>query len=474
MTHVNGTWLRRRLREGEAAWSRTVAAFQTLDAPSDPRALAPLHVATPRRYARFVPLACGAGMFLVAGVTAFGGARSQDAASTIGTRLMQDAAVQRAIEGVKQTEPQVIDEQMRLCEIAAPPFKETARAQAYRDAFQKAGLANVRIDRAGNVLGERPGLAPRPHLVVSAHLDTVFAEGTRVAPSRTGTIIKGPGIADDCRGLAVVLAIVRALNAARIQTPGSVTFVGTVGEEGLGDLRGVKHLFQDELKGRVDRFVSIDGAGSAITHIAVGSLRYRVAVKGSGGHSYGDFGIANPIHALGRAIAHIGDLQVPRQPKTTFSVGRIGGGTSVNAIASDAWMEVDMRSSDRAALRALDAAFQKALDVAVAEENERWGSRGRLVLEKLVVGDRPAGRNPEDAPIVAAAVSVTRALGMRADLEEGSTDANIPMSLGIPAITIDGGGSAAGAHTLEESFDTTDSWQGTARALLIAIALAQK
>ena len=218
----------------------------------------------------------------------------------------------------------------------------------------------------------------------------------------------------------------------------------------------------------------MDGAGLGITHIGVGSLRYRVTYKGSGGHSYGAFGIANPIHALGRAIAKIGDLQVPRQPKTTFNVGRLGGGASVNAIASDAWMEVDLRSSDPAALTALDAGFHKALDQALAEENERWNHSGRLILEKTVVGTRPAGRVGADTPIVQAAVSVTRALGLQAPLDEGSTDSNLAMSLGIPAITMDGGGSATGTHSPDETFDSTNSWQGTARALLVAIALSQR
>ena len=399
---------------------------------------------------------------------------AQETPTSIGARLMQDAEVRAAVDRVKRNEPQLLEEQVRLCEIPSPPFKETRRAEAYRKAFEALGLQNVRIDGAGNVLGERPGQAPRPHLVFTAHLDTVFPEETRVQTSREGAVIKGPGISDDCRGLAVILGVVRALNDGNIQTPGSITFVGTVGEEGLGDLRGVKHLFNVELKGRIDRFVSVDGAGMGITHIGVGSLRYRVAFKGPGGHSYGAFGIANPIHALGRAIEKIADLQVPRQPKTTFNVGRIGGGTSVNAIASEAWMEVDLRSSDRAALTALEAGFQKSLDVALAEENERWGNRGRLVLEKTLVGNRPAGRTPAGAPIVEAAISVTRALGLPVSLEEGSTDSNIAMSLGIPAITVDGGGSATGTHSLDEAFDSTDSWQGTARGLLLAIALAQR
>jgi tripeptide aminopeptidase len=393
--------------------------------------------------------------------------------SDIGARLMQDAAVKAAVQAARDDEAQTIEDQVRFCEIPAPPFKETARGTAYADAFRKLGLENVRIDKEGNVLGERPGLAPKPHLVFSAHLDTVFPEGTDVKVKREGTMLRGPGIGDDCRGLAVVLAVIRAMNKANVQTPGSITFVATVGEEGLGDLRGVKALFRDTLKGRIDRFVSIDGTGLGITHVGVGSLRYRVAYKGPGGHSYGAFGLANPIHALGRAIAKIGDFQVPRDPKTTFNVGRIGGGTSVNSIAFESWMEVDMRSADAAALKSVDADFHKAVDQALAEENERWNNNGRLEVEKKLVGDRPAGSTPADSAIVQATVSVTKVLGFPVALDEGSTDSNIAMSMSIPAVTIDGGGRGTGAHSLGEAFDSTTSWQGTQRATLLAIALAQ-
>ena len=394
-------------------------------------------------------------------------------ASETGSRLLQNTSVKSALDRIKRDEPQLLEDQIRLCEIPAPPFKEGRRAESFRQALQSLGLTDVRIDRAGNVLGERPGIASSPHLVFSAHLDTVFGEEVDVRTTRAGTIIKGPGISDDCRGLAVLLGVVRALQAEQIQTQGPITFVGTVGEEGLGDLRGVKELFNRELKGRIDRFVSVDGAGLGITHIGVGSLRYRITFRGPGGHSYGDFGIANPVHAMGRAIARIAEIQVPSLPKSTFNVGRVGGGTSVNAIASEAWMEVDLRSSDRAALTALDAAFQKTLDVALAEENERWGNRGRLTLSKTMVGSRPAGRVDANAPIVQAAISVTRALGLPVSLDEGSTDANLAMSLGIPAITVDGGGTAVGTHSTDEAFDSTDSWHGTARALMLALALSR-
>jgi tripeptide aminopeptidase len=397
---------------------------------------------------------------------------AQQAASDLGPRLLQDAAVKSAIAAARADEARTLAEQVEICEVEAPPFKETKRAELYARKFRELGLQNVRIDKVGNVLGERPGTAPRPHFMLAAHLDTVFPEGTNVRTTQEGTVIRGPGIGDDCRGLAVVLAVVRALKAGNVQTPGTITFVGNVGEEGLGDLRGVKHLFDEGLKGRIDRFVSIDGTGLGITHISVGSLRYRVTFKGPGGHSYGAFGMVNPIHALGRAMAAIGDFQVPNEPKTTFNVGRIGGGTSVNSIPFEAWMEVDMRSADAASLQSLDAKFHKAVDDAVAAENVRWNSRA-LSVDKALVGNRPAGRAPATAPIVQAAVSVTRALGFPVTLDEGSTDANYPQSLGIPAITIDGGGRGRGAHALDESFDSTDSWMGTQRALLLTIALAQ-
>lgn len=404
-------------------------------------------------------------------VSALPAAAQQDAAA-LSARLLQDAAIKGAIEGLRASEPQTIEDQIRLCEVEAPPFKEAKRAALYAQMFKEAGLTNVRIDKEGNVLGEKRGTQPKPHLVFSAHLDTVFPEGTDVTVKRDGAILRGPGIGDDCRGLTVVLAVARAMVRSNLQTPGTITFVGTVGEEGLGDLRGVKYLFREGLKGQIDRFVSVDGSGFGVTNQAVGSLRYRVTFKGPGGHSYGSFGMVNPIHALGRAMSRIADFEVPREPKTTFSVGRIGGGTSVNSIPFEAWAEVDMRSVDPAALKALDARFHKALDEAAADENARWGSRD-LTVDKQLVGDRPAGSTPADSAIVVAAMAAGKALGLTTTLNEGSTDSNIPMNLGVPAITIDGGGRGSGAHALDEAFDTTDSWQGTQWALLIALALAQ-
>ena len=388
--------------------------------------------------------------------------------------LLKDPAVTAAIDAAKANEAQAIEDDIRFCEVPAPSFMETARGELLKQTFQQLGLQNVRVDGAGNVLGDRPGAAATPHVVLAAHLDTVFPQGTDVRVTREGAILHGPGIADDCRGLAVLVGVVRALKQANVRTPGSITFVADVGEEGLGDLRGMKQLFNETMKGQIDRFVSIDGSGLGITNVAVGSHRYRVTFKGPGGHSFGAFGLANPIDALGRAIAKIADFQVPKLPKTTFNVGRIGGGTSVNSIPFEGWMEVDMRSSDPASLASVDASFHKAVDAAVVEENERWGSPRMITVTKDLVGDRPAGSTPDESPIVQTAIAVTRALGFAANLGEGSTDANVPMSLKIPAITIGAGGRGTGAHALGETFDTTDSWLGTERALLLTIALAQR
>jgi len=387
--------------------------------------------------------------------------------------LLQDRAVLAAIAAAKTTEPQTIADQIRFCEVPAPPFSEGARGELLKAEFARLGLQNVRVDRAGNVLGDRPGASERPRVAVAAHLDTVFPEGTDVRVRRDGAILRGPGIGDDCRGLAVLVGVVRAMKQSGVQTPGTVTFVANVGEEGLGDLRGMKALFGETLKDQIDRFVSVDGTGLHITIVSVGSHRYRVTFKGPGGHSYGSFGLASPINALGRAVSKIAEIQVPADPRTTFNVGRIGGGTSVNAIAADAWMEVDARSPDVRALADLDVKIQKAIDAAVSEENARWGRPGVITATKEIVGDRPAGRVSETAPIVQTALAVAQALNLRITFGEGSTDANIPMSLRIPAITVGTGGHGIDAHALTEAFDTTDAWKGTQNALLLTIALAR-
>jgi tripeptide aminopeptidase len=387
--------------------------------------------------------------------------------------LMKEPAVRAALEAARRNEPQTLEQQVHVCEIPAPPFHEEARGKELFRLFESLGLKDIRTDRAGNVIGVRPGKAAHPNLVFSAHLDTVFPEGTDVKVKRDGTVLRAPGIGDDCRGLAVMLSVIRALNEAHVETPGTITFVADVGEEGLGDLRGMKSLFYESMKGQIDKFISVDGTGLGITHIGVGSNRYRVTFKGPGGHSFGAFGMANPIQAMGRAIAKIDAFEVPSQPKTTFNVGRVGGGTSVNAIPFEAWMEVDMRSADPASLKAVDNKFNAAVKEAVEEENRRWNNRGPVTVAAELVGVRPAGQTPKDSPIVQTAMAVSRAMQIEEVLHEGSTDSNVPMNLGIPAITISGGGVGTGAHSLNEAFDPRESWRGTERAVLLAVALAR-
>ncbi len=403
---------------------------------------------------------------------------AQDAASLNTAKLAEDPAIRAALEAVRRNEPRFIEEQIRICEIPAPPFHEDARGKELERLFRQAGLENVRIDKVGNVIGVRPGASPRPNFVLAAHLDTVFPEGTDVKVTRgpflsKDPVLKGPGIGDDCRGLAVLLSVIRALNEANVKTPGTITFVADVGEEGLGDLRGTKNLFDDSLRGQIDKFVSIDGTGLSVTNVGVGSYRYRTTFKGPGGHSFGSFGMANPIQAMGRAIAKIDNFEVPSNPRTTFNVGRVGGGTSVNAIPFECWMEVDMRSADKDSLEAVNTKFKAAVGQAVEEENRRWNNRGAVSVSNELVGVRPAGRTPADSAIVTTASAVSQLFGFSGRLGEGSTDSNVPMNRGIPAVTIGGGGIGAGAHSSSETFDTTDSWIGTQRALLLTVALAR-
>jgi tripeptide aminopeptidase len=388
--------------------------------------------------------------------------------------LAAQPALKSALAAARATEAATIDDQIRFCQVPAPSFKEQARGEVLRRAFVELGLQNVRVDRVGNVLGDRPGASTHPHVVVAAHLDTVFPDGTDVQVKRTGALLHGPGIGDDCRGLAEMVAVARLMKNANIRTPGTITFLANVGEEGLGDLLGMKVLFNETMKDQIDRFVSIDGGGLNITSTAVGSRRYRITFNGPGGHSFGAFGLANPADALGRAIAKIADFRVPDNPLTTFNVGRVGGGTSVNSIPVEAWMEVDLRSADQGALAAIDARFQAAVDAAVVEENRRWGTPRVVTVRKELVGDRPTGVMPEGSPIVQTALAVARTLGLSTPLAQGSGDPNLPISMKIPAIGIGFGGRDIDVHAPTEAFDTTDAWQGTQNALLLTIALAQR
>ena len=386
--------------------------------------------------------------------------------------LAKKPSVTNALEYIGSIEPKTIDEQVKITEIPAPPFKEALRGEYFKRRFNELGLKNVRVDKVGNVIGERPGKggANAPNLVLAAHLDTVF-DIPEVKVTRNGKIIKGLGISDDGRGLTLLLAIAETLQKQKIETIGNLTFVANVGEEGLGDLRGTRHLFNEELKGKISHFISLDGSGIGVVTTAVGSFRYRVTYTGPGGHSYGAFGLANPIHALGRLIEKVSRFQVPVKPKTTFNVGRISGGTSVNSIARTATLEMDMRSENAQELAKLDAEFKKSAQEAVDEENKRWNDSGKLSVEIAPIGNRPTGTQSPDIPLIKLAASANKAIGIEDDFTSSSTDANIPISLGIPAITLDGGGKDRGNHSLDEEFDSTDSHLGSQRALLIVLGV---
>ena len=388
-----------------------------------------------------------------------------------------NAKVRAALDLIKADNAWTMQQQTELTEIPSPPFKESKRAAEYKRRLEALGLRNVRIDSVGNVIAERRGTGNGPTVVIAGHLDTVFPEGTDVTIKRDGGKLRAPGIGDDDRGLAVVLAVARAFEKVGLQTNGTIYFVGDVGEEGPGNLRGMRYLFGKELKGKVDYFISVDDTGLGIASRAVGSYRYRVSYKGPGGHSYGAFGIPNPIHALGRAIAGIADVQVPTTPKTTFNVGVIQGGTSVNSIAGEASMEVDMRSEDAKSLATVDAQIQRVLRDALTAENARWkGQRAagaQLTMHIDTIGIRPTGAQADNAPIIQTALAAGKALGFTSTTGASSTDANIPISLGIPAMRIGGGGTAEGAHSLGEWYeDGPNGYVGPQWAALIVAALA--
>ena len=352
---------------------------------------------------------------------------------------------------------QVIADLVRITETPAPPFKEAARAALFAQMLRDAGLKDVTIDAEGNVLALRQGREAGPVFVVSAHLDTVFPEGTPIKVTRAGERLMAPGIGDDSLGLASLLAWARLLEANRLTTRQPLLFVGTVGEEGAGDLRGVRYLFtKGEYAGRIGAFLSVDNADAGrIVNAAVGSRRYRLAFKGPGGHSYGAFGIVNPMGAMAEAVRGIHAIAVPTAPKTTYAATVVAGGTSVNAIPDLVTLEVDMRSGDPAALQALEQAVLAAAAAGVASENAaRSTTAGAITLDLQLIGDRPAGTTSPDHPLVSVAVRASQAAGFTGRLDDSSTDSNIPMSLGIPALTIGTGAGGGRTHSLEEYLET--------------------
>jgi len=388
--------------------------------------------------------------------------------------LLHDEQVKRAFDFIDFSDARFTVELIRICEIPAPPFKEQDRGRYFAARFTELGLSDVHTDSEGNVIGFYRGQSEEPLLVLSAHLDTVFPEGTDVRVRRTGSRLLAPGIADDAAGLAALIGLIQTLNAAQMRLRGTIAFVATVGEEGEGDLRGVRHLFSEgRLVGRVSAFVSFDGTGvDFITHQALGSRRYRVTLTGPGGHSWGDFGVVNPVHALGRVIARMADYRAPVEPRTTYNIGRIEGGESINVIPQSASMYVDLRSASEIELSRLEDFLLAAVNHAVVDENALRAASGRkLQVELTIIGNRPSGEISRDSLLVRTAIEATRALGVNPILNRASTDSNIPISLGIPAITVGAGGVSNDSHRLSEWYDPAGREVGYKRALLLALAM---
>lgn len=385
-------------------------------------------------------------------------------------RLASQSSVREGLDFIQGDHENTVAEQKQICMIPSPPFKEAVRASDYQKRLALLGLEQVQMDKEGNVYGLRPGIGGGPKLLVAAHLDTVFPAGTDVSVKEKDGKLYAPGIADDSRGLAALLGIIRAFNSTGIKTTGDIIFCGNVGEEGLGDLRGVKALFRDIRD--IDGFISIDGTSAEkITYLATGSHRYEITYKGPGGHSFAAFGRPSAIHAMGRAIARIAELRPPKEPKTTFTVGVVSGGTSVNSIAAEAKMQVDMRSNTMKELLDIENQLLEIVKKAAEEETARWGG-DKITVEIKLVGDRPAGVQPSDSPIVQAAWASTQVIGRKPALDEpSSTDSNLPISLGIPAITIGGGGKDENNHSPGEWFDPTDAYLGPQRIFLTILGL---
>ncbi len=399
-------------------------------------------------------------------------------------RLADHPTLRAAFEVIEALETFTVADHIRLTETPAPPFMEDERARVYAGWLREAGADSVFIDEEGNVValrrgrgGERsrtPSGDPRT-VALSGHLDTVFPPELEIAVTQRGDTLFAPGIGDDTRGLIAVLTVLRALERAGLETQADVRFIGTVGEEGLGDLRGMKHLFRPGAD-PIHAWIDVDGTGlGRIINKGLGSHRYRVAFRGPGGHSWGAFGLANPAHALGRATRHFqdaADTLTRSGPRTSYNVGRLGGGTSVNSIPFEAWMEVDMRSEDEASLERIDAALRGAAQRALEEENLLRREGPALELDLEMVGDRPAGEIPDDHPLVERAAAATRRFGGEPRLARASTDSNIPLARGIPAVTIGSGGEGGGAHSPGEWWINRDGHLAIQAALLLLVAEA--
>ena len=407
--------------------------------------------------------------------------QSQTADLTAQQQVMQVAATQnvhRAFEWFRLHESKLRELQMELAAIPAPPFGESKRAGWLRERFYELELENVEIDEVGNVTGTKPGssenergrLAPRA-VAVTAHLDTVFPEGTDVQPSKDRQKLYGPGISDNAAGVTALLALASAVRHARVKCASDIIFIGNVGEEGEGNLRGMRHIFsQEKWLERIGYTVVLDGTGTdSVVCEALGSRRYEVTVRGPGGHSWNDFGIPNPIIVLARAIAAFSEIQVPSSPKTAFNIGSISGGTSVNSIPESVAIRVDIRSTQAVEISRVERALHEALERAVAEA----AAKGHKVsFEMKQIGERPAAELSKGARILEVVRAVDSHLRISSSLRRASTDANVPLSLGLEAVSIGAGGQGGGAHTMHEWYDPTGRDLGLKRILLTVLVLS--
>jgi tripeptide aminopeptidase len=396
------------------------------------------------------------------------------------TRLAAAPEIRSAFNWFRTQEPQLAHWQLEMARIAAPPFGEGARGAWLAERFREFGLDDVRIDDVGNVFGIHPGYGRR-YIALSAHIDTVFPAGTPLNVRQQGTRLYGPGVSDNGAGVTAMLAIVALLRSVRVRHALPFLFIGNVGEEGEGDLRGMRHIFATpRWKDSIAYSLILDGAGSdTIVAEALGSRRFEIIVRGPGGHSWSDFGAPNPIVILARAIQNFCQTPVSTSPKSTFNIGVIRGGTSVNSIPESASMRVDLRSTSTTELERLERSLRGSLDSSVEAEQRASESRGSaqrkthaVTCEVVTIGDRPAGELEPNARMLQVVRAVDAQLGNVAQVQRASTDANIPLSMGREAVAIGGGGSGGGAHTLQEWFDCGGRELGLKRILLTMLALA--
>lgn len=390
-------------------------------------------------------------------------------------QLTKNKQIQKAFQSILAQQKRNREELILLTEIPAPPFKEEKRAARFATILKEAGADSVWIDKVGNVMALRKGKNSKRRVALDGHLDTVFPLETDVKVKLKGDTLFAPGVGDDTQGLVIVASVLRALEEAKIETDADVLFIGSVGEEGLGDLRGVKHLFSDQSP-RIDSWISIDGGGIGTMGImGLGSYRYRVTFKGPGGHSWGAFGLANPQHALGSAIHYFSkssDKFTRTGARTSYNVGRIGGGTSVNSIAFESWMEVDMRSEIPENLNLIDSLLKSSVQQALLEHNAMKRMGPALTVDVVKIGDRPSGELTQEIPLIQRAMAAATYFGEKPITGRGSTNSNIPISKGIPAVTIGRGGKGGNAHALNEWWYDEEGYKAVQMALLTLVSEA--